>query len=181
MNSCSNPLLFRMEALTAGGRGLGRTLRPLPQARRDFPWQPLPEGPGHQHDLSPVMPLVRDEIAKDVPHIQWQVAPHVGSGRRDRPAVLTSELQQAGDAVAAAPQRGQELPRSDPVPIDRAWDRESVWLAEDFDPHTAGIVHVSGDHADRATGRPRHGGSPEAGRQVLEKEEGDAIVGPPAG
>ena len=79
----------------------------------------MPEGPGHQHDLSPVMPLVRDEIAKDVPHIQWQVAPHVGSGRRDRPAVLTTELQQAGDAVAAAPQRGQELPGSDPVPIDR--------------------------------------------------------------
>ena len=127
------------------------------------------------------MPLVRDEIAKDVPHIQWQVAPHVGSGRRDRPAVLTTELQQAGDAVAAAPQRGQELPSSDPVPIDRGWDEEPVWLAEGFDPPAAGIVNVTGDHADPATGRARHVGSPERGRQVLEEEEGDAIVGPPGG
>ena len=95
--------------------------------------------------------------------------------------MLTTELQQAGDAGAAAPQRGQELPGSDPVPIDRGRDREPVWLTEDFDPHAAGIVNMSGDHADRATGRPRHGSRPEAGGQVLEEEESDAIVGSPCG
>ena len=90
----------------------------------------MPEGPGHQHDLSPVMPLVRDEITQHMPHIQWQVAPHVGSSRRDRPSVLTTELEQAADAIAAPPERGQELPSADPVPIymeiGRASCRERV-------------------------------------------------------
>jgi hypothetical protein len=124
---------------------------------------------------------MRDEITEHVSHIQWQVAPHVGPGRRDRPAVLTPKLQEAGDALPAAPQRRQQLTSPDPVPIDRRRDRKPVWFAEGLYPHAAGIVNVSSDHPDGAARRTRDGSSPKVSREVLEEKEGDAIVGSPGG
>jgi hypothetical protein len=124
---------------------------------------------------------VRAEIAQDVADIERQVAPRICGCRRDAPAVFTTELHQAADADAAAPQCRDKLPRSDLVPIDCSRDFDPMGLAECLDPHTAGIVNVSGDHPDRAPGCSGDGGGPQAGRQVLDKEERDAIVGPPGG
>jgi hypothetical protein len=95
--------------------------------------------------------------------------------------VLTRKLEQSGNAPAAAPESRQELPSSDPVPIDGGWNREPERLTEGLDPHAAGIVNVAGDHPDGATGRSWHGGGPEADRQLLEEKEGNAIVGFPGG
>jgi hypothetical protein len=95
--------------------------------------------------------------------------------------VLAAELQQARDPNAAAPQRGDELPGSDPVPIHAGWDFYPVRLTEGLDPHATAVVYVSGDHPDRPPGCSGHRSGPQAGGQVLEEEEGDAIVGPPGG
>src|SRR6266568_2679258 len=55
-----------------------------------------------------------------------------------------------------------------------------MFATEGLDPHAAGVVHVPGDHADRASRRSRDGRVPEFGGQVLNEIGGDAIVRPPA-
>ena len=141
----------------------------------------MPKGPGRQHDLSPVMCFVGDEIAEDVPDVQRKIAPPIGPGRRDIPTVITAELQEMGDPVPAASQGGQELPGCDPPPINRGWHGLAVGRAEGPDPHAPRVVNVAGDHADRAARCPWQGGDPEVGRQLLHEIEREPTSGLPGG
>ena len=50
------------------------------------------------------------------------------------------------------------------VPIDIAGRCDAVLFAERLDPHTPGIVNVTGKHADGAAWGPRRLGFPEFGR-----------------
>src|SRR4029453_14464340 len=59
--------------------------------------------------------------------------------------------------------------------------RDSVFLAEGLDPHAPGVVHVPGDHANRAPWRPGNRSVPQGSGQVLHEVRGDAAVGAPCG
>ena len=54
-----------------------------------------------QDDLAPVMTFVRDEIRKDMSHVERQISPCVGCRGRNSAAVLKSEFEQACDAPTA--------------------------------------------------------------------------------
>jgi hypothetical protein len=53
-------------------------------------------------DLAAVVPLVCDEIAKDMTHVERQISPNIGSRGRNASAVLAAKLQQAGDSPTAS-------------------------------------------------------------------------------
>jgi len=65
------------------------------------------------------------------------------------------------------------------VPIDIGRHCDSVLFAEGLDPHAAGIVDMTGDHADGAARRAGHLGFPKVRGQMLDQKDRDAIVGFP--
>src|SRR5271170_3378828 len=125
------------------------------------------------------MTFVRDEIAEDVTNIEGKVAPHISRGGGNASSVVTAELEQAEDALAAQLQCWNEVFRRHFVPIDAARHCDAVLFAERLNPHTPGIVDVTDNHPDGATRRSGYAGFPEFGRQMLDKEDRYAIIGLP--
>src|SRR5437016_14043035 len=60
--------------------------------------------------------------------------------------------------------------------MDARRDRNIVVLAEPLDRHAPGVVDMSRDHADRATGGAWHAPSPERRGQVLDEKDRDSVV-----
>ena len=155
------------------------TLRPVPKATRDLRRQPTPQLAGKHHNLSPVMAFVRDEITEQVPHVEGKIAPHISRRGGNASPVITTKLQQAQNARAATLQRWNQTLGFHLVPVDAARHSDAVFLAERLDPHTSGIVNVTGKHPDSATRCSRHLGLPEFGGQMLNQKGRDAIIGFP--
>jgi hypothetical protein len=99
-------------------------------------------------DLAAMMTFVCNEVRKDVPNIERKIAPRIGRGRRDRAAVITTQLQEADHSAAAPVQRWYELRSADPTPIDRVRHCDPMRLAEGLDPYASRVMNVPGDHPD---------------------------------
>jgi hypothetical protein len=93
--------------------------------------------------------------------------------------LITAEFEEAQNARAATLQRWNKILRFDLVPIDMARHCDAVLFAERLDPHTPGIVDVTGKHPDGATWGSKHRGFPEFGGQMLDEKDRDAIIGFP--
>src|SRR5262245_51587789 len=95
----------RNECVTPRGsasRSLSGELRPVPDSIRDPRRQSVPELPHDHAELAPVVPLMGDEIAQEVPEIGGEVLP----GRRwDTAAMRMAQFNESDDSVAAAGQR----------------------------------------------------------------------------
>src|SRR5437762_764861 len=114
-------------------------------------------------------------------NVERKITPRVRRRDRDRTAVVKTELQQTDNAAAAAAQRRYQLVRFNLVSIDGPRHRNAMVPSQRFDPHTPSIVDVAGDHPHGSTWSSRDCGAPKLGRQVLDQEDGDAVVGPPRG
>jgi hypothetical protein len=156
-----------------------RTLRPLPKAAGDLHRQAMSQLAGQHHNLSSVMAFVRDEIAENVPNIKGKVAPNIGRAGRNGSPSITAELQQVQNTRAAALQRWNEIPRFHLVAVDIPRHYNAVLFAQRLDPHTPGIVDMTGYHPDGATRSSGHRSFPELGGQMLDQKDCDAIVGFP--
>jgi hypothetical protein len=74
---------------------------------------------GKHDDLAAMMTFVCNEVRQDVPNIEREIAPRIGSAGGDRAAMITAQRQEADYSAAAPVQRRYELPWADPVSIDR--------------------------------------------------------------
>src|SRR5580704_17149423 len=133
-----------------------------------------------EHDnLSAVMAFVGDEIAQNVGNVEREVARDVRLRIGNRASVVAAEFEQAEDALATQLQCRNEVVRRHFEPVDATWHGDAMFFAEGLDPHTAGVVNMSGNHPDGAARRSGYGGVPEFGRQMLDEKNGDPIVGLP--
>jgi hypothetical protein len=130
-------------------------------------------------DLPPVVSFVCHEVRQDMWDVERQVAPHVRLGRRHLSSRRKAELEERFDSLAAPLESRQQLMARNLAAVNRGRDRDPVFLAEGLEPHASRVVHVPGDHADRALGRSGYRNIPEGSRQVLHEVRGDAAVGPP--
>jgi hypothetical protein len=124
---------------------------------------------------------MRDEIAEDVTHVEWKVAPHIQGRAGNRSSSITAEFQKVQDTRAATLERLDENFRAHLVSIDASRHREAVLLAERLDPHAASIVNVTGEHPNGAARRSGHLGVPELGGQMLDEKNCYPIIGVPGG
>jgi hypothetical protein len=120
--------------------------------------------------------FVRNEVREHVPNIEREIAPRIGSGGRNRAAVITTQLQKTHHRAAAPVQRRYELPRANPAPIDRFRHLDSMLPAQRLYPHASRVMDVPGDHPDGPPRRARHDGRPQIRGQMLHEEDGDSIV-----
>jgi len=84
---------------------------------------------GKHDDLASMMPFVCHEVRQDMPNIEREIAPRIGSAGGDRAAMITAQLQEADHSAAAPVQRWYELPWADPAPIDRFRHLNAMLLA----------------------------------------------------
>lgn len=87
-----------------------------------------------------------------------------------------SKGQQAGDSAAAAVQGAGQLKAGHAVPVDGGRHADTVWRAEGLDPHATRVVHMPGDHPNRAPRSARYGGVPQNIGELLDQERGDTAV-----
>jgi hypothetical protein len=80
-------------------------------------------------DLASMVTFVCNEVRKDVPNIEWKIAPLIGRASGDRAAVITTQLQEADHSAAAPVQRWYELLWADPASIDRFRHFDPMLLA----------------------------------------------------
>ena len=74
-------------------------LRPLPQTGRHSRGEPMAELPGRQHDLAPVDPPRGRRSSPARAPRRVQIAPYVRPGRRNLPAALDPEGEEAADST----------------------------------------------------------------------------------
>src|SRR6266566_9973821 len=122
------------------------------------------------------MRLMRDEIRQHMADVEGQVAPYIPSRRRDLPPRREAQRKKSFDPVAAAFQRGHELPPGEAAVIDASGCGNAVFPPKRLDPHAPGVVEVGRDHADRALWYSRNGNVPECGRQALDEVDRDPVV-----
>jgi hypothetical protein len=116
---------------------------------------------GKHDDLTSMMTFVRHEVRQDVPNIEREIAPRIGSAGGDRAAMITAQLQEADHCAAAPLQRWEELPGADPAPIDRFRHLDPMRLAERSNPHASRVMDVAGDHPDCPSRGARHDRCPQ--------------------
>src|SRR5262245_10214671 len=102
-----------------------------------------------------------------MPEVEREVAPHVAFRRRDLPA--SAQVKKGLHSGAAPFQRGNELTWGDAAVIDAGGNAQPVLSAERLDPHTPGVVKVSGDSAYRPPRRPWNRELPQRRRQVSDE------------
>jgi hypothetical protein len=134
---------------------------------------------GEHDNLSAVMGFVGDEIGENVANVEGKVAPHISRCRGNGSTVSAAEFQETQNADAATLQSWNKIFRSYFVAIDTARDCDAVFFAERLDPHTPGIVEVTGKHPDGATWGSGDRGLPEFRGQMLDQKDSDAIIGFP--
>jgi len=117
--------------------------------------------PSQHNDLTAVMSLVRDEVGEHMGNIQGQVAPYIPFRRRHLPLRSKAQLEKRLDPIAAALQRGNELPSCDATMIHAKRSDNAVLPPERLHPHAPRVVKVGRDHAHRALWRSRNRGVPE--------------------
>jgi len=155
--------------------------RPLPEAPGDLSRQATSQLARQHDDLAAMMTLVCHEVRKDVPNIERKIAPRVGTARRDRAAVITTQRQEADHSATAPVQRQYELLWADPVPIDRRRHLDPMLFAERLDPHATRVMDVPGDHPDCPSRGAWHDACPDLRWQMLDQEDGDPIARSPHG
>jgi hypothetical protein len=141
----------------------------------------MPQLTRHQDDLAPVMTLVRDEIGKDMPHVKRQIPPGIRRRGRDASAVLTPELEQAGDPAAASAQAFYQFAMPHPVPVHAGRDPDPVRAAQRFDPHAPGVVNMAHDHPNGAARNTGDGCRPKFEREVFDEKDSNLVAGGPGG
>src|SRR4029453_12982504 len=116
---------------------LPRKPRPLPDAARDLPRQPVPELPREKPQLAPMVRLVRDEVAQEVLEIGGEVLP---DGPGHLAAARDAELDQLDHTVAPRRQRLAGLGRPSAPLVDEPWGLDAVARAErGYAATTAGV------------------------------------------
>ena len=148
----------------------------MPKATRNLNGQAKPQLTRNHHNLSPVMALMGDEIAKNVPNVERKVAPGIGGGGRDSSTVLNAKLEQAQNSRAASLQCWDQVLWLHLVPIDARRNDDAMLFAERLDPHTPGIVEMTGKHSDAATWGSGNLRFPEFRRQMLHEKDRDTII-----
>ena len=131
------------------------------------------------HDLTAMVTLMGDEIAKHMADIQRQVAPDVTLRGWDLAAILESELEQLLHC-AAAPSKGRRQLAARYCPgIDPRRNGKTVLSPEGLDPAASAVVKVRGNRADGAVGHIRNRSLPERQRKVLYQVNVYLVVGLP--
>jgi hypothetical protein len=92
-----------------------------------------------QHDLSPMMSLVRHQVCEDMHNIDGQVQPR-HARRRDSAALIDTEFKQLEDSVTASLERSHQLPARHRVSADILRCTDAVSSPQHLDPHAADIV-----------------------------------------
>src|SRR6185295_2232237 len=116
-----------------------------------------------------------------MPDVERKIAPRVRRRGGDRAAPVKTELQQTDDAATTSTQRRKQLLWFNLVSIDRSRHRDTKFLSQRLDPHTPRIVNVAGYHPNGPPRGARHFRFPKFLGQVLNEEDGDAVVGVPRG
>src|SRR6266851_5019203 len=152
------PTIVRLQRNLAPS--LPGALRPLPKTTRNLNGQTIAQLASEHDNLPAMVTFMRNEIGKDMPHVEGKVAPGVRRGGWDRAPSVTTERQQTDNAAATVAQCWNQLLRFNLVSIDGSRHSDAVFLSQRLDPHTPRIVDVAGDHPNGSTWSPRHCGSP---------------------
>ena len=159
-----------------GGRLFPRQFRPLPDAGRDAPRQPLPELANDHAQLPPVVALVRSKVAKEVLHVGREVLPRCS---RHAAGIGDSKLDELHHPGAASRQSLHELRLTHTTQVYQLGHLKAMGCTEALDPPAPAVVDVRGNHAHREPRNPRHLSRPHRERQMLDEVRCRAGVRPP--
>jgi hypothetical protein len=141
----------------------------------------VPELPRDQEELSPMVRFVRDEVRKDVAHIEREIAPDIPRGRRELPAPLAAKGQQSRHAAPALPQGPKQGGLPLPGPLEQSRYLEAQGLAQGAKPSAPTVVEMHRHHPDGASWISRDGSTEQRNRQGADELRRHPGIGVPGG